>query len=55
VHSYAAPVSELTLATTQYGDPFSAVVRRGNVYGAQFHPERSARIGAQMLRNFVQL
>ncbi|MBB6092051.1 glutamine amidotransferase [Povalibacter uvarum] len=55
VHSYAAPVSELTLATTQYGDPFAAVVRRGNVYGAQFHPERSARIGAQLLRNFVQL
>ena len=55
VHSYAAPVSELTLATTQYGDPFAAVVHRGNVYGAQFHPERSARIGAQLLRNFVQL
>ncbi len=55
VHSYAAPVNELTLATTTYGDPFAAVVRRGNVYGAQFHPERSARIGAQLLRNFVQL
>lgn len=55
VHSYAAPVSELTLATTHYGEPFAAVVHRGNVYGAQFHPERSARIGAQLLRNFVQL
>jgi glutamine amidotransferase len=55
VHSYAAPVSDLTLATTEYGDPFAAVVQRGNVYGAQFHPERSARIGAQLLRNFVQL
>lgn len=55
VHSYAAPLSEHTLATTNYGDPFSAVVQRGNVHGAQFHPERSARVGAQLLRNFLQL
>lgn len=55
VHSYAAPLSELTLATTTYGDPFTAVVQRGNVYGAQFHPERSARVGAQLLRNFLRL
>ena len=55
VHSYAAPVSQATLATTTYGDKFSAVVQQGNVYGAQFHPERSARIGAQLLRNFVSL
>lgn len=55
VHSYAAPATELTLATTTYGDAFSAVVQRGNVYGAQFHPERSAKIGAQLLKNFLQL
>lgn len=55
VHSYAAPVSELTLATTQYGNTFAAVVQRGNVYGAQFHPERSAEVGAQLLKNFLQL
>ena len=55
VHSYAAPVSALTLAATTYGEPFSAVVRRGNVHGAQFHPERSARPGAQLLKNFLQL
>lgn len=55
VHSYAAPVSELTLAQTRYGEPFSAIVRRGNVYGAQFHPERSARIGSLLLRNFLKL
>jgi len=55
VHSYAAPVSAPTLASTQYGDAFSAVVQRGNVYGAQFHPERSARVGAQLLHNFLQL
>ncbi len=55
VHSYAAPLNEHTLATTTYGDPFTAVVQRGNVYGAQFHPERSARVGAQLIRNFLRL
>jgi glutamine amidotransferase len=56
VHSYAAPVVDrLTVATASYGDPFSAIVQRDNVYGAQFHPERSARAGATLLRNFVQL
>jgi glutamine amidotransferase len=55
VHSYAAPVSELTLATTHYGNTFAAMVQRGNVYGAQFHPERSAKVGAQLLKNFLQL
>ena len=55
VHSYAVPVSELTLATASYGEPFTAIVQRGNVYGAQFHPERSARIGAQLLQNFLRL
>ncbi|HKE94943.1 MAG TPA: imidazole glycerol phosphate synthase subunit HisH [Povalibacter sp.] len=55
VHSYAAPVSKATIATTVYGETFSAVVHQGNVYGAQFHPERSARVGAQLLRNFLQL
>ena len=55
VHSYSAPVSELTLARTAYGEPFSAVVRRRNVYGAQFHPERSAHAGALLLRNFLLL
>lgn len=55
VHSYAVPVSDSTLATTQYGGAFSAMVQRGNVYGAQFHPERSAKVGAQLLKNFLQL
>ena len=55
VHSYAAPVSDLTVATTHYGNAFSAVVQRGNVHGAQFHPERSASTGARLLRNFLQL
>jgi imidazole glycerol-phosphate synthase subunit HisH len=55
VHSYHAPVTEMTLAQSVYGDPFSAVVQHGNVYGAQFHPERSARIGSLLLRNFLRL
>lgn len=55
VHSYAAPLSESTLAKTHYGDAFTAVLQRGNVYGAQFHPERSAKVGAQLLKNFLQL
>lgn len=55
VHSYAARPSEYTLATTEYGAPFSAVVRRGNFYGAQFHPERSGKTGARLLENFLRL
>jgi glutamine amidotransferase len=55
VHSYAAPVSGLTLAGTQYSEAFSAVVQRGNFYGVQFHPERSARVGARLLQNFLRL
>jgi glutamine amidotransferase len=53
VHSYAAPVSELALATTDYGGEFTAVVQKGNIFGAQFHPERSAKVGAQLLKNFL--
>jgi glutamine amidotransferase len=55
VHSYSAPVSPLTVASATYGEQFSALVQSGNVFGAQFHPERSARIGALLLRNFLQL
>lgn len=55
VHSYSAPVGPLTLARSTYGGPFSALVQSGNVFGAQFHPERSARIGSLLLRNFIQL
>lgn len=55
VHSYAAGLSEYTLATTDYGSPLSAVVRRGNFYGAQFHPERSGKTGARLLKNFLRL
>jgi glutamine amidotransferase len=53
VHSYCAPVNENTVASTLYGERFAAIVRRGNVFGAQFHPERSARTGSLVLRNFL--
>jgi glutamine amidotransferase len=53
VHSYAAPVGDRTLATTEYGGPFTAVVRQGNFRGVQFHPERSAAVGARLLGNFL--
>jgi imidazole glycerol-phosphate synthase subunit HisH len=53
VHSYAAPVGTWTLATAEHGATFSAIVRQGNFYGAQFHPERSAAAGARLLQNFL--
>jgi glutamine amidotransferase len=53
VHSYCVPVSESTVATATYGERFAAIVQRGNVFGAQFHPERSAQAGSLVLRNFL--
>jgi imidazole glycerol-phosphate synthase subunit HisH len=55
VHGYVATVSPFTLATTDYGAAVSAVVRQGNFWGTQFHPERSARTGARILANFLRL
>ncbi|MCI0435765.1 MAG: imidazole glycerol phosphate synthase subunit HisH [Gemmatimonadetes bacterium] len=55
VHSYAVPLRPETLASTDYGQPFSAVVAHRNFYGTQFHPERSAHTGAAILRNFLAL
>ncbi len=55
VHSYAAPVTELTLASTTYGTRLSAVIRRRNFWGTQFHPERSGVAGARILQNFLSL
>jgi len=55
VHSFAAAVSDATLASADYGIALSAIVRRGNFWGTQFHPERSAAIGARVLANFLSL
>ena len=54
VHGYAAPVSADCVAACTHGERFAAMVQRGNVAGAQFHPERSATVGAQLLSNFLQ-
>ena len=54
VHGYAAPVTADCVASCTHGERFAAVVQRGNRAGAQFHPERSADVGARLLANFLQ-
>jgi glutamine amidotransferase len=51
---YCQPRPEHTVAVTDYGGPFASAVQRGNVYGIQFHPEKSQEVGLQILRNFVE-
>lgn len=55
VHSFVCPVNDYTLATSTYGHPFAAMVRKDNVWGCQFHPERSSAAGARILQNFLSL
>lgn len=55
VHSFAAPVSEYTIASTQYGSEFSAAIAKGNFIGCQFHPERSSELGSKIIKNFLEL
>jgi glutamine amidotransferase len=51
---YCAARPKDTLATTDYGGPYPSVVGRGRVYGIQFHPEKSQRVGLLLLKNFVE-
>lgn len=55
VHSYRLAVGDYTVATTEYGEKFSAVVQQNNFIGVQFHPEKSGKAGEQLLQNFCNL
>ncbi|MGB0937220.1 MAG: imidazole glycerol phosphate synthase subunit HisH, partial [Colwellia sp.] len=55
VHSFAAPISEFTLATCQYGERFSAIIANENFIGCQFHPERSGKLGSKIINNFLSI
>ena len=55
VHSYYASIGEHTIATTDYTKPFSAALNKKNFYGVQFHTEKSADAGEQILRNFINV
>ena len=54
VHSFAAPTSPATVAITDYGAAITAVARRDNFCGTQFHPERSGVVGSRILANFLK-
>lgn len=54
-HSYRAPLVEATVGKCEYGGPFSAVVESGELFGVQFHPEKSGTAGLHLLRNFCEL
>jgi len=55
VHSFAAPISEYTLASCEYGNEFSAIIGKDNFIGCQFHPERSSALGSKIIQNFLNL
>jgi len=55
VHGYYAAMGEHTIATTDYVQPFSSGLHKDNFYGVQFHPEKSAVTGEQVIKNFLSL
>ena len=54
-HSYIAPITAQTVASTEHGEKFASIVQRENVAGVQFHPEKSGEAGLRVLRNFLEL
>ncbi len=54
-HSYYAPLNDATAATCEYNVPYTAVLETKNIFGVQFHPEKSGPLGLQIVRNFVEL
>lgn len=54
-NSYHAPIGDFTIGSCSYSNDFTAIAAKGNFMGWQFHPERSGPIGAQIIRNFVEL
>lgn len=54
-HSYYCPVVEATAATCHYVHPFTAVLEQANLFGVQFHPEKSGPLGLKIIKNFVEL
>ncbi len=55
VHSYFVPLSEFTIATSDYGFEFSAALAKDNFYACQFHPEKSGKTGERILKNFLSM
>ena len=55
VHSFYVPVCAETIATTDYILPYSASMHKDNFYTCQFHPEKSGKVGEQILKNFLEL
>ena len=54
VHSYFAEISDATASSSDYGIEFTAAVSDGNIYGCQFHPEKSGDVGLNILRGFCE-
>lgn len=52
-HSYAAPITNDAIAVTSHGSSFTSAVERGQVFGVQFHPEKSGDVGLRVLKNFL--
>jgi len=55
VHSYYVPLTAHAIATTDYIQPYAAAIHTNNFYGVQFHAEKSAKAGEQILKNFIEL